>query len=169
MAAALLGYHHHRPNLPQRLVRWTSRTHLGAWLLSKLLPRIDAIFLKLTSGRRTCTSFAAGLPVIVLVTTGARSGQRRRSTVLGIPLGDALAVAGGNFGQGRTPLWTHNLAAYPEAEVEYGGRAVPVTARPATDAEHATTLASAIEVFPPYSNYLRWASRRDLPVFVLEP
>ena len=168
MVAAILGYRHHRPNLPQRVVRWAGGTHLGAWLLSKSLRRIDGVVLSLTSGRRTFTSFAAGLPVIVLVTTGARSGERRPSTVLGIPLGDALAVAGGDFGQRTTPAWTCNLAAHPRAVVEYGGRAIAVTARAVTDAERATALSSAAEVFAPFANYVHWASRRDLSVFVLE-
>ena len=47
----------------------------GAWFLSKSLRRIDGVALRLSSGRSTFTSVATGLPTIVLVTTGARSGR----------------------------------------------------------------------------------------------
>jgi deazaflavin-dependent oxidoreductase (nitroreductase family) len=165
----LPGYCHHRPNLPQRLVVRVSGTPVGAWLLSRSLRRIDGVVLRLTSGRRTFTSVATGLPAIVLVTTGARSGQCRRTTVLGIPLGDAIAVVGGNFGQRSAPAWAHNLTVHPAADVEFGGHTIAVTARITAGAERAMALASAIDLYPPYATYLRWTTRRDVPVFVLDP
>lgn len=145
-----------------------SGTRAGAWLLSKSLRRIDRVALWLTRGRRTFTSVATGLPAIVLVTTGARSGRRRRTTILGVPLGDALAVVGGNFGQGSAPAWTHNLAVHPAAEIEFSGHTIAVTARITAGAERATALATAIDAYPPYATYLRWTIRREVPVFLLE-
>jgi deazaflavin-dependent oxidoreductase (nitroreductase family) len=91
------------------------------------------------------------------------------STVLGIPLSDAIAVLGGNFGQPSEPAWTHNLTAHPAAEVEFGGHTVAVTARVTAGAERTMVLARAIETYPPYAAYLRWTARREVPVFVLEP
>jgi deazaflavin-dependent oxidoreductase (nitroreductase family) len=163
-----LGYRHHPPNPAQRIVRWVSGTRAGAWLLARSLRQIDALVLRVTSGRRTCTSIVAGLPVVVLVTTGARSAQPRRSTVLGIPAGDALAVSGADFGRDRVPAWTSNLLAHPRVRIEYGGRSVEATARLADDGERSAALAGACAVMPPVENYLALCASRNVPVFVLE-
>ena len=164
----LPGYRDRHPNLPRRLILRASGTRLGARLLAKSLRRIDDGVLRLTSGRRTFAGIATGLPAVVLVTTGARSGQIRRSPVLGIPFEDAIAVVGGNFGQPAGPAWTYNLAAHPDAEIEYGGQTIAVTARLAVGAERTAALATAIDAYPPYETYIGWASGRAVPVLVLE-
>jgi deazaflavin-dependent oxidoreductase (nitroreductase family) len=166
--AERLGYRHHPPNAGQRVVRWIAGTRVGAWLLARSLRRVDALVLRVTSGRRTLTSIVAGLPVIVLVTTGARSGRSRRSTVLGVPLDAALAVSGADFGRGRVPAWTANLAAHPRAVAEYGARSVQVIARPASDLERTTVIAMAGEIMPQVATYVVLCAGRELPVFVLE-
>jgi deazaflavin-dependent oxidoreductase (nitroreductase family) len=166
---ATLGYRHHPPNLAQRGVRWLTATRSGAWLLSLTLRHIDRAVLRLTAGRSSFTSLAAGLPVIVLTSLGARSGRRRSTTMLGIPVGEGLAVAGGDFGQPTIPQWTHNLHVHPEAEVGYHGRSVHVRARPATPIEAKAAIAAAIDVYPPFAIYVERCRNRPLPVFLLEP
>jgi deazaflavin-dependent oxidoreductase (nitroreductase family) len=158
-----------RPNPFQRLVRRVAATRVGAWSLSKSLWRIDAAVLALTSGRRTFTSYAAGLPAVGLTTTGARTGKQRHATVLGIPFRGDLAVVGGNFGQGGAPAWTRNLAAHPEAVVAHRRRSVAVRARAVTGAEAVEAMAAATNVYPPYAAYARWVAARGVPLLVLRP
>lgn len=169
MVIILPGYRLTSPNLPRRLIVRSSGTHLGAWILSKSLCRIDRLVLRLTAERRTFTSIATGLPAIVLVTTGTRSGRRRMTTVLAIPLGEAIAVLGDNFGQPSEPAWAHNLAAHPAAEVEFGGHRIALDGpchgrRRANDGSH-----EGDRYLPPYAAYLQWTTRREVPVLVLEP
>lgn len=100
---------------------------------------------------------------------GARSGRLRSTPVLGIPLGDTLAVAGLDFGQQATPGWVHNLLAHPEAEVGYRRRRARVKAREATDDEYLAAVESAAIVYPPTAQYIARSTGRPIHVFVLEP
>ena len=111
----------------------------------------------------------AGLPVIMLTTTGAKSGEPRSMPLVGIPLGDDLAVIGSNYGQQRTPGWVYNLEADPTATVSYRDRAVEVTARAASDAETDEAFEIATSFYPGYGKYRARASHRTIRVFVLEP
>jgi deazaflavin-dependent oxidoreductase (nitroreductase family) len=61
----------------------------------------------------------AGLPVLTVTTTGARTGQRRSAPLVGVPAGDDIAVIGTSFGQSRTPGWYHNMRADPKVEATY--------------------------------------------------
>jgi deazaflavin-dependent oxidoreductase (nitroreductase family) len=142
---------------------------VGAWLLALTPRRVDTVTLALTGGRRTFTSIATDLPIVALRTTRARTDRPRRSFVLGIPLGADLAVAAGNFGHGDIPAWARNLAAHADAQVEFGGRTVAVVARPASTDEAAIAINAATAILKPFEAYARRASRRGLPVFILEP
>jgi deazaflavin-dependent oxidoreductase (nitroreductase family) len=89
--------------------------------------------------------------------------------LVGIPMGDDLAVIGSNYGQERTPGWVHNLLAHPAARVDYRDRAVEVIARPATDAERDEAFEIGSRLYPGYATYRERASHRVIRVFVLEP
>ena len=88
-----------------------------AWLSAWLLPGIDARVYRLTRGRVTLSAWITGLPIVELVTTGARSGELRHARVLGIPAADGFLVIAANFGQASNPAWYHNLLAHPQASV----------------------------------------------------
>jgi deazaflavin-dependent oxidoreductase (nitroreductase family) len=157
------------PNGFQRAIRWIAGTRPGAWVLARTVRHIDSIVLGATRQRRTFTSLAAGVPVIELTTVGARSGRRRSAVVLGIPLGESVAVVAGDFGARRSPSWMHNLLACPEARIAMDGRRVDVTARLLHGSERASALAAAIAVYPPYARYAGWTDGREIGVFLLEP
>jgi deazaflavin-dependent oxidoreductase (nitroreductase family) len=57
----------------------------------------------------------SGLPVVMLTTTGAKTGRQRTRPVLGIPDGERLILVGSNFGRPHHPAWYHNLRAGPRA------------------------------------------------------
>lgn len=61
-----------------------------------------------------------GMPVLLLTTTGRRSGRRRTNAVGYVPDGEDLLVVGSAGGEPRHPAWAVNLRANPEAEVQVG-------------------------------------------------
>src|SRR4051812_39208718 len=106
-----------RPPAFQRSLRWLAGTRAGAWLFARVLHRIDRVAFRLSGGRRTVTSALSGLPVVMLTTTGARTGMLRTVPVLGFPINGETAVAAGNFGRPQEPAWCLNLRRHPRAEI----------------------------------------------------
>ncbi|TME01188.1 MAG: nitroreductase family deazaflavin-dependent oxidoreductase, partial [Chloroflexi bacterium] len=62
----------------------------------------------------------AGRPLLLLTTTGAKSGQRRTTPMMFIPDGDRLLVIASNVGAPAHPDWYRNLVAHPDVTVEVG-------------------------------------------------
>ena len=130
-----LAYEVPQPNGFQRAMWRITSSRPGAWFFARVSHHIDLFVLKVSRGRWTLARLVAGIPVITLVTTGTRTGQRRSTPLLGVPMGDDLAIIGTRFGQHGTPGWYFNLCKEPSAEVVYNDRAVAVTAREAEGAE----------------------------------
>ena len=162
-----LGYELRTPNAFQRLVQNAGSSPPGAWVLSKVLEPADKLVARVTKGRATAAGVLASLPVVTLTTTGARSGERRTSPLLGIPLEGTLAVMGTNYGQPATPAWVYNLEANPTAEVTYNGATSPVVARPADDADFDRAFERAALVYPGYQKYQQRITNRRIRVFIL--
>jgi deazaflavin-dependent oxidoreductase (nitroreductase family) len=156
------------PNRFQRAMWKVSSSRPGAWLFSKTMHHLDALALRATKGRTTVPEIMAGIPVMTLVTTGARSGQRRQMPLLGVPAGDDLAVIGTRFGQKGTPGWYFNLVAHPDAEVSYRGKTVPVRSREADGAERDEIWDRARRIYAGYEAYARRIHDRPVHVMVLE-
>lgn len=121
-----------------------------------------------THGRVTVAGLLGGLPVIILSTTGAKTGKPRSMPLIGFPTGDSLTVLGTNFGQKPTPGWVYNLRANSAASVGYRDRTVDVTARLATGAETDEAFRLAATVYPGYKNYRSRATNREILAFVLD-
>ena len=154
-------------NAAQRVTQRIAASGPGAWLFQRTLYPVDKLLYKRSKGRVTVPGLMAGLPVIMLTTTGAKSGEPRSMPLVGIPLDDDLALIGSNYGQKRTPGWVYNLEANPEATVSYRDRSVEVVARPATDAEADRAFEIAAGFYPGYGKYRARASHRTIRVFVL--
>ena len=154
-------------NAIQRVTQKVAASGPGAWVFQRTLYPIDKGLYRLTNGRLTVPGLMAGLPVIMLTTTGAKTGKDRTMPLLGIPMDDDIAVIGSNYGQKRTPGWVYNLEANPEATVSYRDRSIEVTARPATDAEADRAFEIAAGFYPGYGKYRARASHRTIRVFVL--
>lgn len=105
-------------------------------------------------------SVAFRTPVLVLHTTGRRSG-RGRSTVLAVheePDG-SLLVVGGAGGQARTPDWVANLRADPAVEVTYRRRRRPVVAEELAGEARDDAWRRLATVWPRIERYRRRAGR----------
>lgn len=153
----------------QKVLRRFAGSGPGSWLFARILHRIDRPVYRLTRGRHTFASLVSGIPVVMLTTTGARSGRPRTVPVLGLPTEDGLAVIASNFGQHRHPAWYHNLRATPEGEVAVGGSTQRFRAVEAHGDRRARIWEQGLRVYPGWSQYERRASHRTIAVFVLEP
>ena len=158
-----------RANAIQKVLRRIAASGPGSWVFARVLHRIDRPVYRLTRGRYTFAALLAGLPVVMLTTTGARSGIRRTSPVLGFPTADGLVVIASNYGQRRHPAWYHNLRANPEGEVTVEGATRRFRAREAEGERRDRIWRAALEVYPGWSAYERRATERRIAVFVLEP
>ena len=155
-------------NLFQRLLRRFAATGPGSWLFARTLHRIDRPVFRMTKGRHTFASLVSGLPVVMLTTTGARSGQPRTVPLLGLPTREGLAVIASNFGQRHHPAWYYNLRAKPEGEVTVDGDTYRFRAVEAAGDQRSRIWQQGLGVYPGWSQYERRASNREICVFVLE-
>jgi deazaflavin-dependent nitroreductase family protein len=111
----------------------------------------------------------AGMPVLVLTTTGRKSGQPR-STMLTSPLqiDDKVVIVASRGGDDRHPDWFLNLQANPKVEVEIAGSKRSMTAHVADDTEKADLWP---KIVGPHANYAGYQEKtdRDIPVIILTP
>jgi deazaflavin-dependent oxidoreductase (nitroreductase family) len=158
-----------RANLFQRAMRRLAASGPGAWVFARVLHHIDRPVHRLTGGRATFGSLVSGLPVVMLTTTGARTGKPRTVPVLGLPTADGLAVIASNWGQSRPPAWEHNLRADPAAWIAIGRATRRVRAVSVDGDQRERIWREGLRIYPGWSQYERRAGERRIPVFVLEP
>ena len=108
-----------------------------------------------------------GAPLLLLHTTGAKSGVERVNPVMYQADGDRLAVFASKAGAPTNPDWYHNLRANPTATVEVGTETVQVVAREAEGEERDRIWARQKERFPGFADYEE-KTTRQIPVVVLE-
>jgi deazaflavin-dependent oxidoreductase (nitroreductase family) len=153
----------------RRFVRRSAGWSPVSWFYARALHRLDSWVYRLSGGRVLFSSLLSGLPVVLLTTRGARTGEERTAPVLGIPDGDALVVIGSNYGQRHSPAWAHNLRAQPFARVRVDGQERDLLARELSGAERDDAYTRGIDVYPAWIAYRRRAAPRVIPVFRLEP
>jgi deazaflavin-dependent oxidoreductase (nitroreductase family) len=162
-----LQYSLPRPNAAQRAMWHISSSRPGAWLFARSLPPVDRSLLRLSKGKLTLAGLTAGIPVLTITTTGARSGLRRTSPLLGVPVGDDIAVIGTHFGQASTPAWYYNLLAEPRVEVAFRDRTVTATAREAGTDEWQQAWDEARKIYAGYDAYARRIKDRKIHIMLL--
>ena len=167
--AADLGYQFKHPNLFQRGNQAFASTRAGGWVFAKTLRHLDNVVGRLSRGRTSAPALLAGLPVLDVTTTGRKSGLRRPTHLISVPIGDTLALLGTNFGQPDTPAWVLNLEADPHASVTYHGTTREVVARPAGESEYAEVMANSAGLYGGYRKYQQRITGRRVRIFVLEP
>jgi deazaflavin-dependent oxidoreductase (nitroreductase family) len=158
-----------RANAIQRGLRRFAGSGPGSWLFARVLHRIDRPVYRLTGGRHTFASLLSGIPVVMLTTTGARSGRPRTVPVLGLPTPEGLAVIASNFGQHRQPGWYHNLRANPEGAVAVDGQSRRFRAVEVEGERRRLIWDEGLRVYPGWSQYERRAANRRIAVFILDP
>jgi deazaflavin-dependent oxidoreductase (nitroreductase family) len=153
----------------QRIFRRFGASRPGSWFSARALDHIDRPVYRWSGGRTTLTAALTGLPLVMLTTTGAKSGRRTTAPVLGFEEGDDVIVIGSNYGQAHHPAWVHNLRANPRAHLEIRGVAREATAEEATGPERERYLDLAAAVYPGYRIYVKRAAPRRIAVIRLIP
>jgi deazaflavin-dependent oxidoreductase (nitroreductase family) len=125
-----------------------------------------AVF-RATNGRVANRGF--GMPVVILATTGRKSGKRRE-TMLTSPVqdGDRIVLVASYGGDDRHPTWFLNLRDKPEVELTMGGKTRAMRARVATSNEKAELWPRVVEAYKGYAGYQK-RTDRDIPLVIVEP
>jgi deazaflavin-dependent oxidoreductase (nitroreductase family) len=110
----------------------------------------------------------AGANLLLLTTTGARSGQPRLSPLAFFRVDGKLLILGSYAGADVNPAWVHNLRANPSARVEIGNESSDVTARELPPAERDELFPKITAVAPGFAEY-QSRTTRIIPVFELQP
>lgn len=108
-----------------------------------------------------------GAPMLILHTTGAKSGKERLAPLVFQQVGTSWAVFGSKGGAPTAPDWYHNLVADPTASIEVGDQTVAVRARIATGKERDEIWTEQKRRMPGFADYEATANR-EIPVVVLE-
>ena len=132
----------------------------------KWVAKLHAAVLRATGGR--VGGRMVGSPVLLLVTTGRKSGQKRTTVLLHLEDGGRYVIVASNGGTAKHPVWWLNLQADPEATVEVGGRKMRVRATEARGEEKARLWEGLVRMYPSYGDYQK-RTDREIPVVVLEP
>jgi deazaflavin-dependent oxidoreductase (nitroreductase family) len=121
---------------------------------------------KLIEEFRAAGRTAGERPLLLLTTTGARTGQPRTTPMMYVPDGARLLVIASNAGAPRHPDWYHNLLVDPEVTVEVAGETYRSTAVVTTGAERDRLFARTAESYPFFTDHQARVSRR-IPVVAL--
>ena len=108
-----------------------------------------------------------GRPLLLLTTTGAKSGQQRTSPTMYLRDGDRLLVFASKGGAPTNPDWYHNLLAHPDVTVEVGNETYNAIATPVTGEERDRIYAHWAELYPQFGEYQKKTTRK-IPVVTLQ-
>jgi deazaflavin-dependent oxidoreductase (nitroreductase family) len=109
-----------------------------------------------------------GAPILVLTTTGWKSGEQRSVPLMFGRDGDNYLLVASLGGAQEHPYWYRNIEAHPEVEIQDRNTTLRARARTATAEERPRLWALMNEVYPTYAEY-QSRTAREIPVVVLEP
>jgi deazaflavin-dependent oxidoreductase (nitroreductase family) len=109
----------------------------------------------------------AGQPLILLTTTGARSGQPRTTPLGYLRDGERLALFASNLGAPEPPAWYRNVVAHPEVTIEVGDERFPARASVASGAERDRLYEEFVSRFPGTAGHQARAGRQ-IPIVLLQ-
>ena len=162
----------HYPQIPgwQRLIQRLAMIEaISSGFLSKYLHRMDTTMLKWSHGRKSLTTMLTGLPVVVLYTTGGKSGETSTPLVAGIPDGEKFILIPSNFGSTAYPDWYYNLRAHSEVKLSLNGETQEYVARIANQGERQNYWQLVVYYYPGYQSYENRNAGREIPIIVLDP
>lgn len=110
--------------------------------------------------------YHATMELLLLTTTGARTGQRRAVPLTYLPDGDRYIVTAGNAGSDRHPAWYHNLGACTDVTVEVGSKVFEAVALTADETEHQALYECFAVAYPQLVAY-QAQTTRQIPLVIL--
>ncbi len=146
----------------ERTLEKFARMPIGDWYLKRVAPRVDPPLLRLTGGR---ISSVYPVPIMLLTTTGAKTGQPRTLPLLYLTDGDDLVLIASNYGKTSHPAWYRNLVANPKVEVLAGRKSGTYTATEITEpGERDRAWDMALDMNAGYGDYEGRAGDRRIPL-----
>ena len=137
----------------RRLLTALSRAHVGLYRASR---------------GRLGGRISRGAPVLLLTTTGRKSGKQRTTPLLYLEDAGRYVVIASVGGAPKHPAWYLNLLANPAATIEVGRRKLAVSASTASAEERARLWSLAVQIYAPYDDY-QAKTTREIPVVILIP
>jgi deazaflavin-dependent oxidoreductase (nitroreductase family) len=110
--------------------------------------------------------FLEGAPVLLLTTTGAKSGKRSTTPLMYSLEGDSIVIFAAKAGAPTHPDWYHNLKANPKAIVEVGTETFDITATILTGEERDRLYTKQATTFPNFAQFAEMTTRK-IPVITL--
>ncbi len=108
-----------------------------------------------------------GSPVVLLTTSGAKSGRKLVHPLVPLLDGDRMYVVASKGGAPTNPDWYYNLLAHPEVEVEYGDERFAASAVVVEGPERDRLFAAQVALQPGFGEYVKSAAPRVIPVVEL--
>jgi deazaflavin-dependent oxidoreductase (nitroreductase family) len=108
----------------------------------------------------------AGRTLLLLHTSGAKSGQARINPVAYVKDGDRFVIIASKGGAPTNPDWYYNLVAHPDATVEVGTEQLQVHATVAAEPERTRLYQQMVAMMPGFAEYEEKTTRK-IPVFIL--
>ena len=139
---------------------------LGELATTRLFYVLHRAIYRVSGGR--IFSRSLGCPVVLLTTTGRRSGEPRTAPIFGFKEGQSIVVMPSNAGKKPYPSWYLNLRANPHAQVQLGPEIWKVRAREATSEERDRLWLRLASQYRGYDVY-RERTDRHIPVLILDP
>jgi deazaflavin-dependent oxidoreductase (nitroreductase family) len=109
-----------------------------------------------------------GAPMLLLTTTGAKSGRPFTTPLVHTTDGDRIVIIASKGGAPSHPDWYHNVVANPEVTVEIGTESFPATASVVEGEERQRLYDAQAELMPNFKEYAE-KTTRQIPVVVLVP
>jgi len=113
------------------------------------------------------TGMFAGAPLVLITTTGAKSGKKRTTPIVYTTDGDNVVIIASKGGAPTSPDWFHNLVANPDVTVELPNEKFEARARVAEEPERERLYRAQAALMPNFAEYEK-ATTRTIPVVVLE-
>jgi deazaflavin-dependent oxidoreductase (nitroreductase family) len=135
-------------------------------LMISFMSKTHTFWYRLTGG--AVGSRVGGMPVLLLTTTGRKSGRQRTTPLLYMEDGVNVIIVASNSGDDRDPGWWRNLRARPEATIQIKRAQRDIRAEQASVEEKDRLWPKLVERYPGYDEY-RQRTTRDIPVVVLKP
>lgn len=133
--------------------------------LRRLITSANVLLLQISRGRLG-NSFL-GVPLLLVTTTGRKSGQPRTRPLYYLDAGDRLVLVASNAGTENDPAWLLNIQANPEVSVEFGGQISTMIARVASAEEKADYWPQLTQLFPKWQ-MMEARSQRQFKIVLLE-
>lgn len=110
----------------------------------------------------------AGYNILLLTTTGRKSGKARTHSLLYLKVKEYWVVVASNGGDPKHPDWYFNLLSQPKATIQVGKLIYEVEACAVSDGERSTIWRLMLDVWPAYANY-QAGIQREIPILLLKP